>query len=185
MLPVERQNRIMELVKERKNIKISELSTILSVSEMTVHRDLKALIAGGEIIKTFGGISLKESVQAHPKDDKCTYCHGSINDRLAYRIILANNDVEFTCCAHCGLLRHRQLREKATHAICHDFLKHTTINSSQATYVMDTSLNVGCCQPQVLAFELATDANKFVKGFGGTVYTFTEAIDVVYHKMNE
>src|SRR5690625_7888217 len=58
MLPIERQNRIKELIQVKHNMKISELSKELCVSEMTVHRDLKPLIDAGIVIKTFGGISL-------------------------------------------------------------------------------------------------------------------------------
>src|SRR5690625_4620171 len=47
MLPIERINRIKEIVTDKQTIKISELSKILNVSEMTIHRDLKPLIADG------------------------------------------------------------------------------------------------------------------------------------------
>nr|WP_231705870.1 hypothetical protein [Effusibacillus lacus] len=40
-----------------------------------------------------------------------------------------------------------------------------------------------CCQPQVLTFEKRETAEKFVKGFGGNIYSFTEAIDRVRIKM--
>src|SRR5699024_6757310 len=51
MLPIERINRIKEIVTDKQTIKISELSKILNVSEMTIHRDLKPLIADGYLFK--------------------------------------------------------------------------------------------------------------------------------------
>lgn len=175
----------MEIVQEKKSVKISELSAILSVSEMTVHRDVKPLIDEGAIIKTFGGITLKEPAEQTAQDAACSYCQGPINKRLAYQFILANHTMEYACCAHCGLLRHRQLQSRDVQAICFDFLKQTTINSSQASYVMNTSIDMGCCKPQVLTFEQESDAKKFVKGFGGDVYSFNEASNIVFDQMNK
>ncbi|MBM7600591.1 DeoR/GlpR family transcriptional regulator of sugar metabolism [Virgibacillus halotolerans] len=185
MLPIERQNRIKALILNKRNIKISELSQTLQVSEMTIHRDLKPLIETGMIIKTFGGISLNSS-EAGKLDDTqtCVFCSSGVDERQAYRLILSNNQIEVACCAHCGLLRQRQLGDDVTQAICHDFLKQTTISAPDAWYVMDTSIHMGCCQPQVLTFQFKEHAVKFVKGFGGNVYPFQEAIEVLDQKMN-
>jgi len=62
-------------------------------------------------------------------------------------------------------------------------LRKTTISALLATFVMGTSVDLGCCQPQVLPFEYKEHANKFIHGFGGTVHTFQDAIDVLHHKM--
>lgn len=185
MLPIERQKRIKDLIIDRNNLKISELSEILNVSEMTIHRDLKPLIDAGFIMKTFGGISL---IQNDEKKDtvfeSCVFCSNNVDERQAYRIILPNNKIEVACCAHCGLLRHRQFGEDLVQAICHDLFKQTTISAPSAWYVMDTSIHIGCCQPQVLTFQWKEHADKFVKGFGGTVYSFRTAMEVVFEKMN-
>lgn len=186
MLPIERQNRIKDLILNQHNMKISDLSKELQVSEMTVHRDLKPLIEAGLIVKTFGGISLLTNEEAKIVNDTCcVFCNSNVDERQAYRIILTDNRIEMACCAHCGLLRQRQLGEDVIQAICHDFLKHTTISAPSAWYVMDTSIHIGCCQPQVLSFQWKEHADKFVKGFGGAVYPFQEAIEVIFQKMNE
>ncbi|MFA1818806.1 DeoR family transcriptional regulator [Virgibacillus oceani] len=185
MFPVERQNRIKELIAKEHNMKISDLSEILSVSEMTIHRDIKPLIDEGYITKTFGGITLKYvPVTPEATEDHCVVCHKTINEKLAYRIILPGSKIETACCAHCGLIRHHQLSGEAIQALCYDFLCQTTIGASLATYVMDTSINIGCCQPQVLTFNLKEHAEKFVKGFGGSVYTFEEALEKNGKKMH-
>src|SRR5690625_4634609 len=109
MLPIERLTRIKELVTEKGNIKITELSEYLNVSEMTIHRDVKKLVDEGFVIKTFGGISLaKQLSPTHFTDDTCTCCQRAINERFLYQIMLTNNHIERTCCAHCGLLRQVQ-----------------------------------------------------------------------------
>ncbi len=187
MLPVERQQRIKELIQDKHNMKIAELSKVLGVSEMTIHRDVKPLIDEGLIMKTFGGITIvrdDSSVHEASDSDVCVYCRRSVHEKLAYRLILSNNKIEMTCCAHCGLLRHRQLGDKVIQAICPDFLRSTTISAPLAWYVMDTSIRIGCCQPQVLTFEWREHANNFVQGFGGDVYSFSEAMEAVFQKMN-
>lgn len=185
MLPAERQRQIKTLLTDNKTMKISDLSSKLGVSDMTIHRDLKPLINDGFIIKTFGGVTLNE-VTVHTNKDPvtCVICHREYDDRLAYRLIFENDKIEIACCAHCGLIRHRQIAEKVIQAMCHDFLTQTTISAPSAWYVMNTSINIGCCQPQVLTFELKEHALKFIKGFGGNVYQFNEAMEVVHEQMN-
>lgn len=184
MLPVERRHRIKQLIIEHEHMKISELSETLDVSEMTIHRDVKPLIDEGIALKTFGGISLseqaKEPVRTH---HSCVICKSDINARLAYRMILNDNRIEVACCAHCGLMRHRQLGDEVAQAMCYDFLKQTTMSVGDAWYVMDTSLDLGCCHPQVLTFDLQEHAVNFVKGFGGTMYNFADATLALHKKM--
>lgn len=182
MLPVERRHRIKSLIRDRKHIKISELSEQLGVSEMTIHRDLKPLINEGFAEKTFGGVTLNQQEVHVNGTDTCVICQHEINERLAYRLILQDNNIEMACCAHCGLIRHQQLADQVVQAICHDFLKSTTISVANASYVMDTSIDIGCCQPQVLTFEQKDHAEKFVRGFGGNVYCFKEAMYLINEK---
>ncbi|GAB3793342.1 copper uptake transcriptional regulator YcnK [Virgibacillus kimchii] len=178
MFPVERQNRIRELIADRHTMKISDLSKILGVSDMTIHRDIKPLIDEGYITKTFGGISLKKA-PGFPdfSEGDCIVCQKAVNEKLAYRIILPGAKIETACCIHCGFIRHHQLREEPVQAICRDFLIQTTVDATVSFYVMDTSICMGCCQPQVLSFHLKEHAEKFVRGFGGDVYTFEEAME--------
>lgn len=181
MLPLERKERIKELILQRKNLKIADLSDMFGVSEMTIHRDVKSLEEEGIVTKTFGGISLVQTEEN--RQDRCVYCARSINEKMAYRLILMNHNIEVTCCAHCGLLRQQQLGDKVNQAICPDFLRSTTISASLAWYVTDTSLHMGCCHPQLLTFEYREHADKFVKGFGGKVYSFDEVQEVLHQQM--
>lgn len=186
MLPLERQEKIKEWVQAEQNIKIADLSDMLGVSEMTIHRDIKPLIKEGLVNKTFGGISLAQEQRSynHTNTDACIFCGRNVQGNLTYRLILENNEVELACCAHCGLLRHRQHGNRVVQAICSDFFKQTTISAVTAWYVMDATVDVGCCNPQVLTFEKKEIADKFVKGFDGQVLSFHEAVEVVFQKMN-
>lgn len=185
MLPVERQQRIKELVAMKKALKISQLSEELGVSEMTIHRDVKPLLDSGFLIKTFGGIALApESPPFQTSVTGCVFCNQLVTERLAYRLILQDGTIEHACCAHCGILRHHQLGPNVTQAICHDFLCQTTISAYVAHFVIDAEVSISCCQPQVLSFELRDHAERFVKGFGGTIFTFEQVSDIITEKMN-
>ncbi|HEX7064653.1 MAG TPA: DeoR family transcriptional regulator [Bacillales bacterium] len=185
MLPVERRKWIKEWIRNQHNMKISELSDRLGVSEMTVHRDIKPLVEEGVVVKTFGGITLvRERMGNETASDECVYCNKKNHETLVFRLILPNDKIESACCGHCGLLRYKQLGDKVIQAVCRDFLRHTTISAAQATFVMDTGLDISCCQPQVLTFEHRTDAEKFVKGFGGAVLSLPEAVEQLDLKMN-
>ena len=61
MFPAERLQRIKELLIEKKQIDISNLSNILNVTEVTVRRDLEKLEAEGFLIRTHGGAVLVET----------------------------------------------------------------------------------------------------------------------------
>ncbi|WEG13665.1 DeoR family transcriptional regulator [Pullulanibacillus sp. KACC 23026] len=178
MLPYERRERIKALIRTNQTMKIAELSKELGVSEMTIHRDLKPLVEEGIVVKTFGGVSW---VRSESKEvsliNECVYCRKVINERLAYRLILTNREMEVACCVHCGLLRGQQLGNQVFQAICYDFLRHTTISAHEAWFVTGTTLNLGCCKPQILPFEHRHHAEQFIKGFEGEILSLNEALE--------
>lgn len=178
MLPVERQAYIRSQIVKKENMKISELSEQLKVSEMTIHRDIKPLIDEGFVVKSFGGISLAGSGPT-----TCIYCRKNLNEKIACQLILENDDVEMACCPHCGLLRFDQIQSKVKQVICYDFFRQTTLNAKNAYYVTNTSIDLGCCQPQLITFEREKHARQFVKGFDGDVNTFSEALEITVKTM--
>jgi DeoR/GlpR family transcriptional regulator of sugar metabolism len=54
----ERQRQILERLNAEREVKISELKEMFSVTEMTIRRDLEKLEAAGNIRRTFGGAIL-------------------------------------------------------------------------------------------------------------------------------
>src|SRR5699024_5114735 len=117
MLPIERKKQIRDLISTKKTLRINELSEQFNVSEMTIDRDTKPLIAEGIISRTPGRMSLTEMSQQPSHDQKnCIYCHKPNQSKLSYRLILSNDYIETACCAHCGLLRHRPKSEEVSHA---------------------------------------------------------------------
>ena len=59
MIPAERRARIVDLVKERRAVRVSTLSEDLGVSGMTIRRDLERLEVEGVLVRTHGGAVLK------------------------------------------------------------------------------------------------------------------------------
>lgn len=59
MLAVQRQKLIVEELRRHGAVRVSELTDLLSVSEMTVRRDLDALAAEGLLEKVHGGATLR------------------------------------------------------------------------------------------------------------------------------
>jgi DeoR family fructose operon transcriptional repressor len=66
MIPAERRARIVELLKERRAVRVSLLSDDLAVSEMTIRRDLERLEAEGLLSRTHGGAILKRRMVEEP-----------------------------------------------------------------------------------------------------------------------
>ncbi|MEQ2526679.1 DeoR/GlpR transcriptional regulator [Robertmurraya yapensis] len=185
MLASERQKKIKELVTIRHSLKISELSEMFQVSEMTIHRDIKPMVESGIIEKSFGGISLVSRETKGQNSNECVLCHRSLNQRLAFRLILTENRVETACCSHCGILRHQMLGDEVLETLCSDFFTDTTISATTASFVMDATIDLGCCQPQVIPFKHREHAEGFVKGFSGTVVSYTEAMGKVTGQMGK
>lgn len=61
MLVAERHQKILELLEERKSIRVSELSRIFSITEETVRRDLEKLERQGKLMRSHGGALRIES----------------------------------------------------------------------------------------------------------------------------
>ena len=81
LLPSERQQRILELIREGAAIRVSRLSELLGVSEMTIRRDLVLLEQRGVVERTHGGAIFRQerkigkfkyqkSIQKNPEEKK-------------------------------------------------------------------------------------------------------------------
>ena len=75
---------IKQIIEEKKYIEVSALSEILNVSEVTIRRDLNKLEEEGLVIRSFGGVSLKE---AHADQKQQKISHSDINRDISNRDI--------------------------------------------------------------------------------------------------
>lgn len=63
MLVAERHQKIVELVNERKSIRVAELSKIFQITEETIRRDLEKLESQGKLMRSHGGAVSIEPVK--------------------------------------------------------------------------------------------------------------------------
>lgn len=182
LLPVERQQQILTWLDEEGTLKVSELSRRLGVSEMTIYRDIQPLAEQGKLDRTSKGLARASRPAQYP--GQCVYCGKGTNTRFAVQLIRTDNGVEHACCAHCALLRYGDIRGEVAQVICRDYLTDTTMGGRMASFLIGADVRLSCCEPQVLSFCSRSDAERFRSGFGGTVYSFEEAIPAIRIQMD-
>lgn len=62
MFPEERKQKICDLVNEKRSIKVTELSQLMGISEVTIRRDLEELSQQKRLLRTHGGAMAMYSV---------------------------------------------------------------------------------------------------------------------------
>jgi DeoR/GlpR family transcriptional regulator of sugar metabolism len=67
MLPVQRREKILEMIKEDGHAKVLQLSKIFKVTEVTIRQDLEKLETDGFVVREHGGAYLKD-VGIHAKN---------------------------------------------------------------------------------------------------------------------
>lgn len=65
-LPAERHRRIQELLRERQVVRVSSLSEMMGVSEVTIRRDLEDLEGRGLLERTHGGAIAAQRMRSEP-----------------------------------------------------------------------------------------------------------------------
>ncbi len=164
----ERQQMLLEWLKAQNSVSVSEIEAHFSISPATAYRDVRALIQAGAAVKTFQGIKLAPSSQ----EGKCAFCNGAINERTVFIFQLQDGSQRKACCPHCGLMGISQL--DVVSALSSDFLHGRMVNARQATFLVESSVNL-CCAPSVLCFASQDEALNFQKGFGGQCCSLDEA----------
>ena len=64
MFGIERRNRILSLLNEKKSIIVQDIASIFNVTEETIRRDLKELEKHDFLIRTHGGAILPDDIKA-------------------------------------------------------------------------------------------------------------------------
>jgi len=170
---IDREKKILELLQKQGSASIQELVEAFGVSNMTIHRELNKLAEMGLIQKKHGGVSL---VTQSPVEDsnQCTMCNKPISERTVFIVQLKDGEQKRACCGHCGLMIQNQSKG-ALQSLTADYLHGHIISANQAVYILGSDLTV-CCVPSVLSFGSKQDAEKFQRGFNGTLANMKEAI---------
>jgi DeoR family transcriptional regulator, copper-sensing transcriptional repressor len=108
---------------------------------------------------------------------KCPLCGMNIagNENTAYEITYKDGSVVTYCCPHCGLYEHAMKKDMVKSARARCFISGEWIDPATATYIFNSEA-VPACAPSWIGFGDKADAVKFQKGFGGTIYSFEEAL---------
>ena len=167
----DREKQILDLIKKKGSVSIQDLSDTLSVSTMTIHRDLNRMEEKGLIRKRHGSASLAGEELG---DASCAMCGKSTQGKRVFIIYLANGEQKTTCCAHCGLML-LTVTKGAWQSMTMDYLYGHMISANQAIYLIGCDLNV-CCVPTILTFGSRQEAERFQTGFGGTLASMDDAI---------
>ena len=172
---LDREQRILEFLKEHGNASIQELVEAFGVSNMTIHRDLNKLAEAGQILKKHGGARLP-SAGSKPTEDavSCAMCGKSVSQRTVFIVKLNNGDELRACCSHCGLMLQSR-SENVWQSLTADYLYGHMISAGQAFYMVGSEVSI-CCVPSILVFGSKTDAEKFQKGFGGQLLGMDKTI---------
>ncbi len=169
---IDREKKILELLQTQGSASIQELAEAFHVSNMTIHRDLNKLVEVGQIHKKHGGVTLagKPVVSG---EYSCAMCNKSVSERTVFIVQLESGEQKRACCAHCGLMIQNQSKN-AWQSLTADYLYGHMVSANQAIYVIGSELNI-CCVPSVLSFGTQQEAEKFQKGFGGSLANMEEA----------
>ncbi|MCS6958090.1 MAG: DeoR family transcriptional regulator [Aquificaceae bacterium] len=181
---MDRKEQIVELIAQGyRNVKA--LAQHFGVSLMTIYRDVRELEKDGRIVRKHGELLLKEEAGEIPEEGMptCAYCTKPIEKRLEFTYRLRRGRTVRACCAHCGLLLYKNIKEEDLEScMTWDFINCRPISCFSAWYVVSSSATP-CCLPSAIAFSSKDDAEKFARGFGGYVMNFETAVDAVQELM--
>ncbi len=107
--------------------------------------------------------------------EKCPLCGMNMagNENTAYEVTMADGKKVTYCCPHCGLWG--QAKEKVKSAKARDFISGEWMDPYKMVF-LSGSTAVPACAPSWIGFGSKAEAEKFKKGFGGTIYSFDEAL---------
>lgn len=83
MFPEERKQKICDLVNERHSIKVTELSQLMGISEVTIRRDLEELSQQKRLLRTHGGAMAMYSVGSEISAEELIRSNKNIEEKRA------------------------------------------------------------------------------------------------------
>lgn len=178
---IDREKKILELLKAQRSASIQELAEVFDVSNMTIHRDLNKLEQAGVIQKKHGGVTLAEKATSSG-ELLCAMCNKPVSERTMFIVQLESGEKVPACCAHCGLMVQSQ-SSNVLQSFTVDYLHGYMVSANQAIYLIGSELNI-CCVPSVLSFGSQQEAEKFQMGFGGSLMNMTEVVHHLHGMMH-
>lgn len=111
---------------------------------------------------------------AKEKGKQCPICGKEMQTKSAkFYVVYKDGKKDSFGCPHCGLSEINKGNVKSAEAT--DFLRGKRIDADKAFYLKGSEFGT-CCAPYWLTFSSREEAEKFSKGFEGTVLTYEEAL---------
>ena len=109
----------------------------------------------------------------------CLLCGMYLSDytHVKYTIVDTDGKEYATCGVQCGLLLTLNLKKKFKSATMTDLFTHKTIPSEKGWYVFKSSV-ITDMSPGLIGFIKKSDAEKFIKGFGGELITYQQGLEM-------
>ena len=182
----ERHELILARLQEFGSLQVTDLSEVLQVSKMTIHRDLAMLEEQGTLKRIHGGAvpmagvetgKTDATLEALPagKPGECIICTRPPTQHLLYTMTSRGGEQFQACCPHCGISAHILHGDKIMMALTADYLTGK-LHAAQNSWFLLGSVAAPCCHPSILTFEDEQMSRRFQTGFGGTVGRLNDAI---------
>lgn len=116
-------------------------------------------------------------VLADPKG--CSICGMDVSKytHVKYVVIAADGKTQTTCGVQCGFTLQIRLANQFKSATATDLITHRDVEAKNAFYVYKSSV-ITDMAPGFIAFSTKEKAENFIKGFGGKVVTYQEALEI-------
>jgi peroxiredoxin len=124
-----------------------------------------------------GAVRLFTARAATHKERECSVCGMRLSKYRHTRFEITNREGSHyaTCGVQCGLVLRLRLKESFLSARATDFISGRPGNAAEMFYVYKSEA-VPDMWPSFIAFRTKSDAEKFRKGFGGTVLDYEQAL---------
>ncbi len=111
---------------------------------------------------------------------QCSLCGMDLNKytHVRYTITTTDDQQVTTCGVQCGLLLQLNMGKSFKSAVATALLSHKTIAADKAWYLYHSKI-ITDMSPGFIAFASRDNAERFQKGFGGTVMTLQEALAII------
>ena len=96
---------------------------------------------------------------------------------VRYEVVTKDNKVHATCGVQCGLFLQLNLKDTFKSATATDLFSHKTLPASKAWYVYKSSV-ITDMGPGFIAFASRKQAENFITGFGGNLFTYQEGLNL-------
>ena len=119
----ERLNIIKKILLEKKMIDVASLSSILSVSEVTVRRDLEKLESQGFLLRTHGGAILKEDMEEPlVEEDESLIDEAQSIGKIASYMINDGSTIILSAGSICRYIGNHLKNKKNVRVVTNDFM---------------------------------------------------------------